>query len=400
MASIYENAYVVLIASNAADSLGGLWNAEWDDYGQSDGIKEFVYVNDDGSTSQIIARDRLMHTDNIPESYLEYEAPSPLSKRAWTLQEELLDSRCVFFTGKELLWKCQTTQKCECMQEDKEFDGDGQRLWDRAKDVHSPKRFGEWRSLMAYYSKRNITYEKDRLPAISGMAQHMQSKGAGEYLAGIWKRDIWESLLWLPRPMFPYYVNDNLKSTYRKRASPYRAPTWSWISLDNNYGEGNTRPGCSGLNDWQEGNYWYLEKTRAKVIDTYCEPAGVDSTGAVKSGYIILQSKCLEAWVMWESRLSQIFCGKVPLNAHWDIDLEIGLKQKVFCILIGDSIREEIKDEIIGSRRPVRGLVLRRSKVVAGTFERVGLFDGDNMPEKLDLYHMFGAAKEAVVTII
>ncbi|KAE9365539.1 HET-domain-containing protein, partial [Stipitochalara longipes BDJ] len=235
MASIYQNAHVVLIASNSADSQGGLWNASWDNYGQTIGVKEFIYINDDGSTSQVIARKTLTHEDYIPETYLEYEAPSPLSKRAWTLQEELLASRCIFFTGKELLWKCQSATKCECMQEDvedakREVDEKGR--WRSAMSEDSATRFGEWRSLMAYYSKRNITYESDRLPAISGMAKYVQSKGAGEYLAGMWKEDLWESLLWLPRPVWRDVVDDNLTSTYRRRASSYRAPTWSWISLE------------------------------------------------------------------------------------------------------------------------------------------------------------------------
>ena len=63
---------------------------------------------------------------------------------------------------------------------------------------------------MAYYSKRNITYESDRLPAISGLARYMQSTGAGEYLAGMWKEDFWESLLWLPRPVWRDVIHDNL----------------------------------------------------------------------------------------------------------------------------------------------------------------------------------------------
>jgi hypothetical protein len=86
--------------------------------------------------------------------------------------------------------------------------------------------------------------------------------------------------------------------------------------------------------------------------------------------------------------------GKVPLSVHWDIDLEIGLRQKVCCILIGDAIT----DEDIKDKRPVRALVLRRSKTVAGAFERIGLFNGDNLQgTKLDL---FGEANDIFVTIV
>ena len=396
MASCYQNAHVVLIASNSSDSQGGLWDKSWDDYGQMSRMKEFQYMNSSGSMSQIIALTELSHEDDIPESYLEYAAPSPISKRAWTLQEQLLGSRCIFFTGKELLWKCHGAQKCECMQEDNE-DKFAQRrrksLWESATSPDSSKRFGDWRSLMAYYSKRQITYESDRLPAISGMAHHMQSKGAGEYLAGMWKDDIWEGLLWLPRPVWPQITNDNLTSTYRKRTSTYQAPTWSWFSLET-YGDGSDKPQCPGLVDWQEGRYWYLQRSHAKIIDAYCEPAGIDSTGAVKGGYIILQSKCIEAWLTWQSRNSQVLFGKVPLSVQWDIDLEFDLRQKVYLFLIGDAI----DDEESLRRQPVRGLVLRRSKTIAGTFERVGLFDVNSLLG--NNRNIFEEAKEFTLTII
>lgn len=396
MASFYQNAHAVLIASNSSDSQGGFWNPSWDDYGQLNGFKELQYLNDDGSTSQIIARTDLAHEDYIPESYLEYVAPSPLSKRAWTLQEELLGSRCIFFTGKELLWKCYEAQKCECMQEDNENKLTGRRrksLWETAISSDSAKRFGAWRSLMAYYSRRQITYESDRLPAISGMAKYMLSNGAGEYLAGMWKEDLCEALTWLAKPVWPQIANDNLTSTYRRRASPYRAPTWSWISLET-YDDGNDKSRCPGIVDWQEGNYWYLERPRAKIIDAHCEPAGLDPTGAVKGGYILLQSKCIETWVVWLSRISQVSYGKVPLSVHWDVDLELGLRQKLYCILIGDAIDtgESLR------RQPVRGLVLRRSKSIAGTFERVGLFDENSVQGKN--MNIFEEAKERTLTII
>lgn len=160
------------------------------------------------------------------------------------------------------------------------------------------------------------------------------------------------------------------------------------------HGDGKDKSTCPGIVDWQESRYWHLQKTHAKIIDAHCEPAGIDPTGAVKSGYILLEGKCLDAWVTWEGRNSSILYGKVPLHVHWDIDLEIGMKQKVCCILIGYTIA----DEDTRNKRPIRALVIRRSKTVAGAFERVGLFNGENFQgAKLDL---FGKAKNTFVTIV
>ena len=398
MASIYENAHVVLNASNAANSQDGLWNDLWDDYGQADTFKEFLYTNGDGSISHIVARKTTPHEDTVPEVYLQYEAPSPLSNRAWTLQEELLPWRSVFFSGKELLWKCRSITRCECMHEDLvdyhveskySSESNAKSLWESAQSTAITRRFGAWRSLMAYYSRRNITYETDRLPAISGMAKYMQATGAGEYLAGMWKEDLLEALLWQPKPVWRYAMHDNLFSTYLRRASPYRAPTWSWISLETS-GDGKDKPKCPAIQDWQENRLGLLQQTYAKVIEANCEPAGADLTGTVKSGYILLKGKCFDAWVTWKNRNSTVSYGRVLLTVYWDLDLEIGLKQKVCCVLFGD--RGIDSNEML-----LTGLVLRRSKIIAGTFERVGLFRDDSLQgARLKLLKQ---AKERYVTI-
>jgi len=393
MASIYQNAYAVILASNTTNSQSGLWNSAWDSYNTESVVKNFSYTNNDGSVSQIIARKALSHEDNIPESYLQYESPSPLSTRAWTLQEELLAWRCIYFTGKELLWKCEHGKKCECMQEDTNIEVNDKTIWESVKSEDPTRRFGGWRSLMAHYSKRNITYESDRLPAISGIVQHFRAKGAGEYLAGMWREDILESLMWLPYPVSHGVKDDNLISTYRRRASPYRAPTWSWISLET-YGVKDKKSRCPGIVDWQESSYWYLKALKATVLKACCEPLGMDPTGAVKSGFILLKSKCVEAWVTWEGRTSPILCGNVSLNVHWDIDLELGVKQRVSCLLIGEAATGENGME----PRPFRALVLRSSKVVVGAFERIGLFNGDKF-QKAN-HDLFANIKDSTTMIV
>ncbi|OJD40376.1 heterokaryon incompatibility protein [Diplodia corticola] len=74
--------------------------------------------------------------------------------------------------------------------------------------------------LVENYSKRRLTYEADKLPALSGVAREMQTMMQDEYLAGLWRKDIVEGLCWSSSPETP--------------ASPsrYRAPSWSWASLD------------------------------------------------------------------------------------------------------------------------------------------------------------------------
>ncbi|KAF2502330.1 HET-domain-containing protein [Lophium mytilinum] len=392
MASIYQNASVVLFASNAADCQGGLWSKKWDkSVAQSDEIVDFDYINRDGHSSKIIARKSPSHDTLIPGPYLEYEAPSALSTRAWAFQEQLLPQRSIFFTGKELLWKCRSGQKCECMQEDYEYQNINdldKDFWERAHSDDAIERFGGWRSLLSIYSRKDITYDSDRLPAISGLAKYMQARGTGIYLAGVWKDDLLESLIWLPRPVWPDVREDNMVSTYRKRTPTYRAPTWSWTSLETHQG-GQVKPKCPGIQDWVE-NHWRLSVPHAKLVEASCEPVGVDPTGAIKSGYITLKTRCVEGLVVWENRRTPIVCGTVTIiGVHWDIDLDIRRQLKVLCALVGT-----------GSGFAYIAIVLQPSRTVKGAFERVGLVQTvPELAEKAEV-DLFDDVPETTVKVV
>jgi hypothetical protein len=47
------------------------------------------------------------------------------------------------------------------------------------------------------YSKHNITFEGDKLPAFSGYAHSIQKHIRGKYLAGLWDCDLHSGLLWM-----------------------------------------------------------------------------------------------------------------------------------------------------------------------------------------------------------
>jgi hypothetical protein len=58
------------------------------------------------------------------------------------------------------------------------------RIWRRADFDSNVQLFEQWRKLLEDYSGRHLSYENDRLPALSGLATHLKLNGAGEYLAG------------------------------------------------------------------------------------------------------------------------------------------------------------------------------------------------------------------------
>jgi hypothetical protein len=74
------------------------------------------------------------------------------------------------------------------------------------------------------YTTGSLTYGSDKLIAISALARHTQNlMGDGvTYLAGLWSPYLASQLLWHSPGFF------DLNS----RSAKYRAPTWSWASVD------------------------------------------------------------------------------------------------------------------------------------------------------------------------
>jgi hypothetical protein len=83
------------------------------------------------------------------------------------------------------------------------------------------------------HSRRALTKSEDKLPAISGVASLVQKATGYRYLAGLWAEDIRRSLIWGMTPR-----DDHLAilavppSKLQTPSSPYRAPTWTWASID------------------------------------------------------------------------------------------------------------------------------------------------------------------------
>jgi len=81
-----------------------------------------------------------------------------------------------------------------------------------------------WFRTMSAYTKRELTVDDDKLLAISAIAeQYSHTKPVTTYLAGMWREDFLWQCLWSTRSLF----NDTLS-----RPTTYRAPSWSWASVN------------------------------------------------------------------------------------------------------------------------------------------------------------------------
>jgi hypothetical protein len=102
-----------------------------------------------------------------------------------------------------------------------------------SKDLKFPEdeRYPEitWRHAVEHYSPLRLTYEKDRLPAISACVKRMQRLRQDDvYIAGMWKKTLLYDLCW--------FSIDNYEPLPRPDRSGIVAPSWSWISTSSGTG--------------------------------------------------------------------------------------------------------------------------------------------------------------------
>lgn len=83
--------------------------------------------------------------------------------------------------------------------------------------------YEKWQRLVEWYSSCQLTKEEDKLIAFSGIAKCFHSALGSEYLAGLWQDDLPNELVWRV---------GRAESDTLRRPSMYRAPSWSWASVD------------------------------------------------------------------------------------------------------------------------------------------------------------------------
>jgi hypothetical protein len=142
----------------------------------------------------------------------------PLEKRAWGLQEKMLSTRLIAFTGAELQWTCRTLKSCECHQNPQP----SQPLFP-ASEGSSPaettmKYARIWSQFIEEYSTRKLTNPKDKLPALSGLASKFGDVTGFTYIAGLWKESLLYDLVW---------QHDSGSNSV---SSTWLGPSFSWVS--------------------------------------------------------------------------------------------------------------------------------------------------------------------------
>ena len=235
-------------------------------------------------------------------------AQTHLSVRGWTLQEDVLSPRTLHYTSHELYLECQMCIFAETDMTPRSYtDGDRSTSFKRyflrpesiTSDImvrgssssdwaplYSP--LARWYRLFENYCTRSLTFENDRLAAIAGLAKEIQRQTGYTYKAGLWLEDIHTGLLWA--------VNGRGQ---RAASLPYRAPSWSWASLDVEFLWGqDTNP-----NFQVYMHVWSWEKDMksphsAAILAGDAETANDDASGTINSSVLSLEGFMLplEKW--------------------------------------------------------------------------------------------------------
>ncbi|KAF9775276.1 hypothetical protein IL306_006643 [Fusarium sp. DS 682] len=307
MAGIYANAYIGLFAGHAKDGNGRLYSDRYnpDMFSKIDTLS----VKDDKDQERamhiqrrhLIAHDLTFNFKLFPDlHWYEYRqlptTKEPLYQRGWVFQELHLSPRAILFNSQELTWVCNQDAQCECGETTKNIFATKYFFTDVPKTADYPGAvkgdlfykhgMRNWAHLIHRYSQLGLTFEKDRLPALSGMAKAFSTMSSTEmkddvYLAGIWKSMLPEALLWKAVDGPP--SGPVRRCRFRKPVIERGPPTWSWMC-------------CDFTVNWE--NRFFDSDYLVEVDDAQVELSSIDRAGEVAKGHIVLRAVHIEEVAM------------------------------------------------------------------------------------------------------
>jgi len=283
MAQVYSQAFVTISACVASGGSGGLFPKELG--------RPFIKLSSMTETSPDLGI-----LIGLPLHRFQSLSASPLSTRAWTLQERVLSTRILHHGFDQVHWECREAIKSEgnnppfgsyldSSQESSFHNGwlsrisydlmpesvfDSQFL---GQHGHPRSHHDSWYGMVQEYTQRQLSYSDDKLPALSGLANAYSKRHGVDYVAGLWAQDLWVGLLWYSRN------NESLS-----RPQSYRAPSWSWASVDGPVDFFSINAGHVPIDtlDFEDGEHWI-------------ELTGKDPYGKIADGTLTLKGYIREA---------------------------------------------------------------------------------------------------------
>lgn len=380
MGNVYSNAWLTIAAASAGDKGDGL----------------FMPRNLKERKCKVPIKAGGKEVDFAYLKLISYNSPLELDRRAWTFQEWILSSRILGFTAEQIKCHCRTSE----VWEDGQYQRNGQDLRQILTTPKSPEESGNgprllellhaWYGCLADFSERNISFMRDRLPAISGLVQLLRQQLPGEYYAGVWKTDIHRGLLW--------------RSDQKVHFGRHLGPSWSWASragrislpFSPTYSENYE---CS-MEEYEE---WLGQKKdfKTEILEVEMQYAApkYESTGIVEHGILRVRGPTRESWVAmaddirgegsgWYEYLEREYYDSSGIDGETVLDLISGSAlllfdgsetqdntlEKVVGIGYFDDSGKDVKSAICLLLTESEGLLLKKRKDNGEQFERIGIF--------------------------
>lgn len=253
----------------------------------------------------------------------------------------------------------------------------------RAKTKHAS---GCWEDIVTEYTQCNVTKSEDKLVAVSGLAKKLQAVIGGEYFAGLWGSAIPQQLLWQVDP------TSGPDRIVPLRPAQYRAPFWSWASLDGNV--------------FFTGSIFSEERVLVKALEILVTPGRAENLyGTVTDGYITLEC------VMWLCKIDfdrgaatvtivSVDNPTVELQHMLTVSVDLSSRDDVvgkmlFCVPV------EYKEQERYTVLKLEGLILAHVEAADNTFCRVGYYE--EAPKYAGVYYTHKAGRQSekrVITIV
>ncbi|CZR63512.1 uncharacterized protein PAC_13409 [Phialocephala subalpina] len=145
------------------------------------------------------------------------------------------------------------------------MDGEGKKCFEKAP-------YRAWYRMVENYSRRTLTFEKDKLPAVAGIVEEFKSIITDKPLLGLWQGDLLTGLLW-----------QTAEPTTRIEHTGI--PSWSWASVNGPVNWQNTGVVNSGT----------PPKNQAEVMTSNIEWSGHPMTSQIKHATLKVRGRLKRA---------------------------------------------------------------------------------------------------------
>lgn len=263
MKDVYQNATLTIAATGAKDSTVGLYFQRKVDLL----VPVSIHIRWAGlpqSTYQVF--DDQLWEENIEKA--------PLNRRAWVVQERLLSRRTVHFGQDQIAWECQQSRACEIFPDEVPIfflPRQDLRFTTTLRHQSSSLASTIWPKIAEVYCPGQLTQEADKCIAISGIAEEIHACTGDAYIAGMWRSCFVPQMCWTT-----HRLNNRDDDIVARRPSRYRAPSWSWLSMDSHI----------SFYDFDDGKIGSVELV-FDILDIEIQNTRQSVFGSIRSGQIV-----------------------------------------------------------------------------------------------------------------